>query len=384
MVWLLAVNALRLRPVRTALTALGIAVAVAATVIFLSLGEGFRQIWTQEIGSVGPDLQVSFGPFDANSVTAMPELPLSYLDDLASSADQFGITRITPLLFYIRGGLSVSQAFVFQGLPAGIPIEEIYVGFEVIQGRPLTASDRDNPVAVLGSAVAERSQLGIGDVLRLNPKASFEVIGIAESSGGLIGNAIVVPIEALQSALGMRDRVSFLALDLSEPGQADITAQRLAEAFPDLGFQTRAEVLGVIEEGIRVADVLRLGISSIALIVGALAVANTMIMSVSERIREFGLVRAVGARPRFLFHLVLLEAVLLSVVGAALGLTLGRLGIIVVNAVGQSLLGFDVAILTLRLAGFAVAVAVSIGLLSGLAPAARAARIPVAVAVARE
>ena len=384
MVWLLAVNALRLRPVRTTLTALGIAVAVAATIIFLSLGEGVRQIWTQEIGSVGPDLQVSYGPFDASSVTTVPELPLSYRDTLEARADEFGITRVTPLLFHVRGGLNMSQSFVFQGLPAGTPIEQVYVGFEVVKGRLLTSDDRGMPVALVGQAAAERNGLDIGDSLRLNPGNSFEIVGIADSASGLIGAAVMVPLTTLQRALGMTDRVSFMALDLTEPGQADATSERLAVAFPDLGFQTRAEVLGVIEEGIRVADVLRLGISSIALIVGALAVANTMIMSVSERIREFGLVRAVGAKPRFLFRLVLLEAVLLSVVGAALGLGIGRLGIVIVNQVGQSLLGFDVAVLSLRLAGFAVALAIVIGLFSGLAPAARAARIPVAVAVARE
>ena len=161
-------------------------------------------------------------------------------------------------------------------------------------------------------------------------------------------------------------------------------AAALTQAYPDLGFQTQGEVLKVLERGVRISDVVRLGISAIALIVGAIAVANTVLMSVIERTREFGVIRAVGAKPRFLFGLVLSESVLLSLVGAAFGVLLGWLGIIVVNRIAENLIGLEVAALTLRLGAFAVAIAFLMGVLSGLLPAARAARIPIAVAMSRE
>ena len=91
-----------------------------------------------------------------------------------------------------------------------------------------------------------------------------------------------------------------------------------------------------------------------------------------------------GAKPGFLFRLVLTEAVLLSLVGAVGGVILGRLGMVVVNNIARDLIGLNVAALTLRLLVFSVAVAFTMGLLSGLLPAFRAARIPVAVAMARE
>ena len=237
---------------------------------------------------------------------------------------------------------------------------------------------------MIGSQTAGRSGLGLGDTLRLNPEASFEIVGVVESEGGLADNTIFVPLEPLQDAIGIRDRVTFFALDLANPARAAETAEELAAAFPKLGFQTRGDVLGVIEQGIRVSDVLRLGISAISLIVGAIAVANTMLMSVFERTKEFGVVRALGAKPRFLFGLVLVESVLLSLVGALFGVALGRLGIVAVNRVAEGLIGLDVAALTLRLVLFAVAVALVMGLTSGLLPAARAARLPVAVAMSRE
>ncbi len=384
MIWSLALASLRLRPLRTFLTALGIAVAVGSTVIFLSLGEGLRQVFAQEVGSIGPDIQVSYGPFDATSLSAVPALPLRFARTLRAQGDRYGITGLTPVMLYARGGFSPSSVFLFQGLPPNTNLGDLYVGYERVQGRSLNAQDTDARVAVVGAQLAERSGVGVGDTLRLNPDNAFSIVGVARSDGGLIDNAVLVPLGALRQATGIRDRVSFFALDLAEPTRAAEVAKSLGRAFPQLGFQTRGEVLKVLERGLQISDVVRLGISAIALIVGAIAVANTVLMSVFERTREFGVIRALGAKPRFLFGLVLSESVLLSLVGAAFGVLLGRLGIVAVNRIAEAQIGLEVAALTPRLGLFAVAIAFVMGLLSGLLPAARAARIPIAVAMSRE
>ena len=384
MIWSLALQSLRLRPLRTFLTALGIAVAVASTVIFLSLGEGLRQVFSREIGGIGPAIQVSYGPFDTTALTAVPELPLRFAAQLRAQEGQYGITRVTPILLYARGGFSPGSSFLFQGLPPGLDVGSIYFDYAVVKGRGLSAKDETADVAVVGQQVAERNSVGVGDTLRLNPESSLKIVGVARSGGGLVDNAVLVPLKSLQAAIGIRNRVSFFALDLAEPARAGEVAAELTRAYPDLGFQTQGEVLKVLERGIRISDVVRLGISAIALIVGAIAVANTVLMSVFERTREFGVIRAVGAKPRFLFGLVLSESVLLSLVGAAFGVVLGWFGILAVNRIAERLIGLDVAALTLRLGAFAVAIAFLMGVLSGLLPAARAARIPIAVAMSRE
>ena len=384
MIWSLALQSLRLRPLRTFLTALGIAVAVASTVIFLSLGEGLRQVFSREIGGIGPAIQVSYGPFDTTALTAVPELPLRFAAELRAKRGEYGITRVTPILLYARGGFSPGSSFLFQGLPPALEVGSLYFDYAVVEGRGLTRQDETANVAVVGEQVAERNSIGVGDTLRLNPESSLEIVGVARSGGGLVDNAVIVPLESLQAAIGIRNRVSFLALDLDEPARAGEVAAALTQAYPKFGFQTQGEVLKVLERGIRISDVVRLGISAIALIVGAIAVANTVLMSVFERTREFGVIRAVGAKPRFLFGLVLSESVLLSLVGAAFGVVLGWFGILAVNRIAERLIGLEVAALTLRLGAFAVAIAFLMGVLSGLLPAARAARIPIAVAMSRE
>lgn len=384
MVPTLAFAALLRRPLRSALTALGIAIAIASTVIFLSLGEGMRQAFAQELSGVGPDLQISFGNFTTNQFGGTPELPLSYQAELLASAERYGIVGVMPLLIHVRSGLTPASAVVFQGLPAEVDVGEIYLDYRLLAGRALEAGDAGAYRAVVGALVAERNEVSVGDSYRLNPRASFEVVGIASAAGGLLDGTILVPIDTLQAAIGTDDRVSFLVAQLDDPTRAAKVAAQIGEDYPELGVQTRAEFLDIIERGIAVANVVQLGISAIALIVGAIAVVNTMLMSVFERTREFGVVRAVGARPRFLFGLVLLEAVVLSLIGAVLGVSLGVLGSWGVNVLSLNLIDITVAAITPRLVLFAVALAAAMGLMAGIVPAARAARVPIAVAVARE
>ena len=393
----LAFASLTRRPLRTALTALGIAIAVGSTVVFLSLGEGLRSAFDDSLEGLGPDIQVSYGAFDSQSLGSVPQMPLHYLDELEAAADDYGIAELTPVLVYLRGSLVAASAFVFYGIPVDTDLQRVYRDFRLIEGRGLEArppetrdqNARRAPIvgeAVVGEQTAQRSGIALGDELRLNPEAAFEVVGIGSAEGGLLDNAILVPLEPLQAALGAQERLSFVMLELIDPSPAAAAAaaRRLNEAYPDLGFQTRSDLSGIFERAVRVTDVVRLGISAIALVVGGIAVANTMLMSVFERTREFGVVRAVGARPRFLVALVLLEAVLLALVGAIVGVAMGYAGAAVVNQLAFDVVGLDVAIVTPQLVAFAVAVAAGMGLLSGIVPAERAARVPIAVAVARE
>ena len=383
MIWSLALHSLRHRPLRTTLTAAGIAIAVGSMVVFLSLGEGLRQAFADELSGVGAEIQISSGPFDASGFGSIPELPLSTIDDIKRVGEPLGVLDVIPLVLYLRGGFTPDSSFAFQGLPADINIAGVYPGYEIVAGRGITPEDANRNVAVVGVQAAERSNLEIGDPLRLSPDATFEIIGLADATGGLLANGILVPLESLQIAIDSPDRVSFLVVDIDDPSRADDVADALGEAFPELGVQTAGDVLAVIERGIRITDVVRLGISAIALIVGAIAVANTVLMSVFERTREFGVVRAVGARPRFLFGVVLAESVLLSIVGGLVGVLLGFAGAWIVNIVSADLIGLDVAAITLRLILFSLAVALAMGLLSGLAPSARAARIQIAHAVSQ-
>ncbi len=381
--WNLALASLRHRPLRTLLTALGIAVAVASTVVFMSIGEGLRKTFADQLTRFGPDLQVTYGS-DYNNLLPSADLPIEYLERLRSRAGEFGLRSVVPFYTYLRGGLSPAQSFVFQGVPVDAALDDLFGSTTLLSGRMLTPADEGAYVALIGKSVAGRSNLGEGSVLRLNPSASLEVVGLIDGGGGLVDNLIVMPLGSLQRATDVHDRLSSIVIDLEDPLATETAAATIRAAFPELGVRTASSMVEVIGDSLRITDFIRLGISAIALLVGAIAVANTMMMSVFERTKEFGVVRAVGAKPRFLFLLVIVESLALSLAGAVVGLAVGFLGSRLLNAISTDYIGLEVSAVTPRLLLFAVAVAFVVGLVAGLLPASRAARIPIATAVARE
>ncbi|WP_027480637.1 ABC transporter permease [Deinococcus pimensis] len=378
--WQLALRGLLRRPVRTVLTALGITVAVASMVIFLSLGEGIRKVFTAELGNVGPDLQISLNGLN-QGFSPDPNLPESALKSVRAVADEFGIREAIPVVVSVRGGLDPTQSFVLYGLPAAQGVKSVFPNVALAQGRLLTPEDEGKPVAVVGSKAAQNGGLKLGSTLRLNRRSGVKVVGIL-GEGGLTDTFVLLPLSTLQNGINAQGRLSLIAVKLRDQRGAQDTARRLAQRL-DLEVQTQADFLRFVERALRISDAVRFGISLIALIVGGLAVANTVMMGVFERTREFGTLRAIGARPGFVRSLVLTESLLLSLAGGVGGLVLGFLGILGVNAYTQDLAGIDAAALTPRLTLLALAISLMLGLLAGLLPARSAERLRITEALGR-
>ena len=385
---LLRLSALGLlrRPVRTALTALGLAVALGSMLLFLSLGEGLRGVFRTELDTVGPDLQV------ARARAAESLLPPINIDpvvvgELRRLSPRLGIKAVTPVAATIRQSLDPAQSAVFYGLPAASGIGAIFTGIKVARGRLLGPDDAGKNVAVLGARAAQNLGLELGDTLELTRRGKAQVIGILQPTSALTDTFTFLPLEAVQRAFGAEDRLSLVALRLRNPADADRVAAVLAKE-PQVGGQgleisTRADVAGQLGKLLSSADLLSLCLSAIALIVGGLAVVNTVLMGVFERTREFGTLRAIGARPAFVRWLVLSETVLLSVLGGVVGLALAALGVAGVNRYTQALAGFNGASLTPRLIVLGLGVALALGLVAGLWPARTAGQVTVVDALGR-
>ncbi|UBV41578.1 ABC transporter permease [Deinococcus taeanensis] len=379
--WRLAWRGLTRRRVRTLLTALGITVAVASMVIFLSLGEGIRKVFTSELGGIGPDIQVSLTPL-SQGMAMHPNLPQSTVADLQKLAPDLGIESVTPVVMAVRGGLDPTQSVVLYGLPAAEGIGAVFPNVTVTQGRALQGTDEQTGGVVVGAKAAQNLKLKIGSRLNLNRRSRVNVVGVLAPESGLVDNFIFVPLSTLQRSEGAEDRVSLVAVKLQNPREARAAATRISERL-NLEAATQSDFLSFIERALRISDAVRFGISLIALIVGGLAVANTVMMGVFERTREFGTLRAIGARPAFVRALVLTESLLLSLVGGVGGVLLGLLGIVVVNVYTQNLAGIDAAALTPRLTLLALGISFLLGLLSGLLPARNAGRISITDALGR-
>ncbi|KEF33685.1 ABC transporter permease [Deinococcus sp. RL] len=379
--WTLAWRGLTRRPVRTFLTALGITVAVASMVVFLSLGEGIRKVFTAELGGIGPDVQVSLSGFSQGFAPA-PNLPEDVVGQLRGLADELGITAVTPVVVTVRGSLDVTQSAVLYGVPAAGGMTNIFPNARVAQGRALTGADENGPVAVVGAKTAENLNLTLGSTLNLNRRSRVKVVGVLAPGSGLVDSLIFLPIRTLQAAEGAEGRVSLVALKLADPRQSRTVADTVAQRL-DVEAQTQSDFVSFVDRALRISDAVRFGISLIALIVGGLAVANTVMMGVFERTREFGTLRAIGARPSFVRGLVLAESLLLALAGGLGGLLLGLVGIAGVNLYTQDLAGIDAAALTPRLTLLALGISLLLGLLSGLLPARSASRLNITQALGR-
>lgn len=368
---------LRARPIRSVLTLLGIVVSTASMVLFLSFGEGLRRALGVELSKVGPAILVlpeGTDPFSAG----FPELPPSLLGDLQRVAPEVGLTQVIPSMVLTRGGLDPETSFVFQGLPTNINPQNLYPGLKAKEG----VLEFGTQGAVVGARTAERSNLSLGRTLRLNPQVSVKVVGILEESGGLADNFIYVDIAAVAKVLSTDNYTSIL-LSINPDRKAEEVAEQLKARIPGINAQTTGDVLQFAERAVRISDLVRFGISLVALIVGGLLVANTVMMSVYERIREFGLMRALGAKRGFIFGLVLLESLLLGVIGGLLGLLVGQAGSGVVNWYTNDAVGVALSSVTFRLAMFALGVAITLGLLAGFLPARTASRLKVVEALGR-
>ncbi|WP_027891698.1 ABC transporter permease [Calidithermus chliarophilus] len=368
---------LRARPVRSLLTLLGIVVATASMVLFMSFGEGLRKALGAELSSVGPALLVLPEGVEAFSA-GYPELRPEVVERLEALAGELGVTKVIPSAVFVRGGFDPTSSFAFQGLPQGVSPKDLYPNLEGAEGVVTPGKGG----AVVGGTIAERNKLGLGKTLRLSPEVSLEVVGVLERAGGIADSVIYVPIEAIHAVLGTKNYTSVL-LSIRDDRRAEEVAAAIEARIPGVDAQTAGDVLRFAERAVRISDLVRFGISLVALLVGGLLVANTVMMSVYERIREFGLMRAIGARRRFIFGLVLLEALLLGLVGGLLGLLLGQVASFAVNWYTVREVGLALSSVTPRLAFFALLVALVLGLLAGVLPARTASRIPVVEALGR-
>ncbi|WP_019551350.1 ABC transporter permease [Thermus scotoductus] len=366
------------RPVRSLLTLLGVLIATTSMVLFLSFGEGLRRSLAQELTRVGPAIQLVPEGMEGLGFSGYPEITPEEYRRAVAAGKELGVRSIIPTLFLVRGGFDPQTSFFFQGLPQGVAPDLLYPGVKVREGRLLPSAKG----AIVGAKVAKRSQLSLGSPLRLSPRVELWVEGILEESGGLADNLIFVPLKPLQEVLGTQNYTALLVA--LNPGQkAEEVARALEASLPGLKAQTTGDVMRFAERALRISDLVRFGISLVALIVGGLLVANTVMMSVYERTREFGVMRALGAKRGFIFRLVVLEALLLSSLGGLLGLLLGSAVSQAINLYTLEQVGLALSAVTFRLSLFALLVALGLGLSAGILPAYHASRIPVVEALGR-
>ena len=400
---IIAIMSLFSNKLRSALTMLGIIIGVGAVITLMSVGRGAQAMITSTFEQMGTNvLYVMPSNPDVGGIGGMsrvfvqPTLTLDDAEALERIHSVIGIAPVNENFVKITAGNESKVAVIHGTTP---DYEEVY-NYPVALGQFI--SDRNvasrDMVAVLGSNVAEdlfTDDDPVGQKIKIRERR-FTVVGIMEPKGGAMmgismDDVVVTPITTYQSRLFTEttatgeDAVQSISLQVSDAGAIDgahaeietILRQRhrlSGDEESDFTIVSQEQVLGIFEQITGVFTIFLGAIASISLLVGGIGIMNIMLVSVTERTREIGIRKAVGAKRRDILIQFLLEAATLSLVGGGVGITGGWILSYLISKIdigGQaipSVVSLDIVIL-------AISVSVFIGLASGIYPAVRAARL---------
>ena len=375
----LASVGLRTRKLRSGLSALGIAIGVAAIVAVLGLSASSQAGLLAEIAKLGTNLLTAQNGQDFTGNTA--ELPITApgmiarlpgVQQVQSTGQVGGVTVFrSPLIPAVE-----TNALQVQAASLGLPA---VAGTSLARGSYLNAATASQPAAVLGAAAAQR--LGI-DLLFPGERiwvgsTWFYVTGILQPAplAPDIDSSVLVGYPAAQRYLGFDGHPSTIYLRAADGAVQRVDSLLAAQASPEnpgsVQVSQPSAALVAQAEAKSAFSVLFLGLGAVALLVGAIGVANIMVISVLERRSEIGLRRALGATKGHIRVQFLAEAILLSLSGGIAGIAAGAAA----TAVYAHARGWATVIPPLAWAG-ALAAAILIGAAAGFAPAMRAARMP--------
>ncbi|HEX4214610.1 MAG TPA: ABC transporter permease [Candidatus Dormibacteraeota bacterium] len=376
---------------RSILTTLGILFGVAAVICTVGIGEASAASVTSRIASLGTNLlTVTPGAATSSGVSqgagTSGTLTMSDAEGLADRSDAPDIQAVAPVVegseTLINGSTNWSTTVTGSG-----PGWLLASARTVSEGSFITAHDVSTQahVAVLGSETASELDAGVGSNVTVDG-VPFQVVGVLTSSGSTgftdEDDLAVVPITTAQDDFfGGSETVERILLSASSPatlGSAyeeanDLLLQTHHIASPaDADFQitSQSSVLSTAQAVTQTLTALLASVAAIALLVGGIGVMNIMLVSVTERTSEIGLRKAVGATPSDLFRQFVAEAAVLTLAGGLLGVAIGLLAGLVI----PRLFGIAIDITALPVA-IALAVSIAVGLVFGVYPASRAARL---------
>ncbi|HEU5298792.1 MAG TPA: ABC transporter permease [bacterium] len=398
----IALRALTANKLRAALTMLGVIIGVAAVVTMVSIGQGARQSVETQVQALGSNLLTIFpGSVSQFGVRqgAGSRQTLVWEDAEAIAREVPEVEAVTAEFSraaqVVRGSANVSTSV------SGVsPAFQEVRNFFVEEGGFFADADMASRarVAVLGRTVVEtlfgdRDASPIGAAIKIN-RVSFTVIGVMEEKGATGFNdrddVIFVPLTTAQRRLFGVDFVRAIYVKVRTAGEMT-SAQEQAEALlrgrhrisegeeADFTVRNQADIIATFQGITRTMTLLLGGIAAVSLLVGGIGIMNIMLVSVTERTREIGLRKAVGATGRDILSQFLVESLVLSITGGIVGLLLGVGGSRLISALaGWATLVSPASLL------MAVGFAGAIGVFFGIYPARRAAALDPIVALRYE
>ncbi|MGH9124228.1 MAG: ABC transporter permease [Acidimicrobiales bacterium] len=391
------IEAIRTHRLRSALTMLGILIGIAAVILTVGLGEGAQQQVKSQINALGTNLLIITPGSSTSSsgirggfgsASTLTTLDATALANKVVAPDIKAVAATTSSSATLVAGTSNWTTSVVGTTPAWLGVRARTVS----EGRFLTQADNDNTAAVtvLGATTAQElfnNANPVGQTVTVNG-LPLQVVGVLNSSGSSGSTneddmALVPYSTAAERLIGGNSRISVsdiyveatssksLSAAYQEANNELLNTHNITTASSaDFTITTQQSLLTAATSVDKTLTILLAGIAAISLIVGGIGVMNIMLVSVTERIREIGLRKALGARPRVIRRQFLVEASVLGLAGGLLGAGVGLVGARVL----PHFISSPVALSPTASAG-AIGIAIVIGLVFGVYPATRAARL---------
>ena len=396
----MALRSLAANKLRAGLTMLGIIIGTGAVIALLSVGEGARAAITSEIQSIGSNLIFVFpGSLEQSTGYSQNYAPLT-LEDAHALADPAlapSVGAVAPLIdrsFPVTAGSDAVQVEVIGTTPDFEFVRNYPVDYGVfISDADIAAEAR---VAVLGAATARKllgdESLALGETVRIN-RIPFTVVGVLVAkggqgfAGGSADDVVIVPITtALRRLVSGRQAattgraVDYITVSAIDEDSIDAAIEEISWVLRDrhgIEYQedeftvtSQQDILGVFDQITNVLTIFLGAIAGISLLVGGIGIMNIMLVSVTERTREIGIRKAVGARRGDILVQFLIESIVMSVIGGIVGIAFGWGISLAVNSTGQF-----TTVVTPQSVLLAVSFSMAVGLFFGIYPASRAANL---------
>lgn len=362
---------------------LGVIIGVSAVILLVSIGQGVRSYVTSQVEDLGSNLifimpgRVDFGSGGPAGVTN--KLTLKHVKSLARQlSDRAEVTAAIESGGQIKYRNETRNVFMY-GAMANYPdviksgvAEGVFFNDSQVNAR--------RAVCLVGKTIVDDffgDEDPIGKRVTISGRR-FAIIGTLEPKGRAMGvdqdNIVVIPLTTVQSFFGI-DKVSYIIVDAFSPDGVGRVSEMVKKALGryldpenDFSVQSQGETLNLLQNILGILTLMLGGIAGISLLVGGIGIMNIMLVSVTERTREIGIRKAVGARTFNIMSQFVIEAMTLSIVGGTIGIIIG----VAIGAVLKQWLPTETSVWSIALAfGFSAAV----GVFFGVYPAYKASRL---------
>ena len=385
-----ALSAIRANKLRSFLTMLGVVIGVSAVITTVALGTGAKAAVEEQLNALGTDLlSISPGQSFRRGVASNNRVSLTTDDADALKRDGHALKAVIPELstnLQIKFGNQNANTSVVSTIAEYIDVNN----YNVVAGRMFTEGDNESRrrVAVLGHAVpamfGANGQAMIGQQISIRG-IPFEIIGLLSEKGAQgfsnPDEQVLIPLETGQFRVQGTDRLRSITVQLVHPDSETVAMIGIESvlrrehgirpgADNDFRIRNRSEFLSAQQSATETLTFLLAGIAAVSLIVGGIGIMNIMLVSVTERTREIGVRKAMGATRNNIMVQFLVEAMTLCMLGGALGATLGA---VAAKALAE-FQGWN-TVVSWNAIGLAFFFSAAVGIFFGMWPARRASRL---------